>query len=74
MSKRIDLTEVELALLRRIEGGCRSCYAGPPLQNLIDNGLVIAQRWGRSQQFGVSITHKGRRVALGMSPDQGGDE
>jgi hypothetical protein len=74
MSERIRLTSAQMDLLRRIEGGQTQAHDGSVLVSLVHLGLVASMRLGRGKTMGVSITHKGRRVALGMAPDQGDDE
>lgn len=70
MSERISLTPDQMDLLRRIEGGQNQAHEVQVLK-LASLGLIVAMRLGRGTLMGVSITHKGRRVALGMAADQG---
>ncbi len=73
MTERISLTPAQLDLLRRIEGGQNQAHETLAMK-LADLGLVVGMRLGRGSTMGVSITHKGRRVALGMAADQGDGE
>jgi hypothetical protein len=74
MSKRLNLTPAQMDLLRRIEGGQRQAHDDRTLTTLVTAGLVASMRLGRGKTMGVSITHKGRRVALGMAPAQGEEQ
>jgi hypothetical protein len=74
MIERIQLTDAELELLRRIESGqVRNCARHGVAKALIAAELIVTSTWSPGR-VGVSITHKGRRVALGMAPDQGEDQ
>jgi hypothetical protein len=74
MSEPVRLTQAQFELLRMIENGVlRSCGRNGDAQALIAAGLIVSVPWGRSRQ-GVSITHRGREVALGKAPFRGDDE
>lgn len=62
-----ELTSREMDFLCQIERGDRSNMGNSPeMHRLRDAALIMVSRWCRSSVFGVSITHRGRAVALGQ--------